>query len=43
MRIFSIGGSDKTSWYLLWEVATAIFAVCATQGKGGSARGVGES
>ncbi|KAL6717281.1 hypothetical protein ACLMJK_005196 [Lecanora helva] len=42
MRIFSIGGSDTSNWYELWEVATAIFSVCAQKGMGGFATGIGD-
>ena len=36
-----LGKSDTTSWYRIWEAVTAVYSVCARQGKGGIVRGLG--
>ena len=41
MRIFSARYSDTTSWYKLWEAATALYYACVNEGKGGSFSGLG--
>ncbi|KAF6217540.1 hypothetical protein HO133_006878 [Letharia lupina] len=42
MRIFGRGGRDITSWFKVWEAATAVYAVCVRHQKVGSFRGLGE-
>lgn len=42
MRIFTAKNSDTTSWYQLWEAATALYYTCGKQGMGGSFSDLGE-
>ena len=42
MRIFSAKNADTTSWYRLWEAATAVYYACARDGKGGIFSGLGK-
>ena len=42
MRVFSVGLSDWTSWYKLWEAGTALYYRCARLEKGGIFTGLGQ-
>lgn len=41
-NMFSTGRPDVSSFYNLWEAATAVFSVCVRHRKTGSVRGIGE-
>ena len=40
---FVEGGTDKTSWLIIWEAAVAVNKMCVKSGKAGISFGLGES